>query len=87
MFPPYISKFTNDVVESKSNQFFITTHSPYVINDFLDRSIDELAVHELYFEDGETKCYTLSKENLDVIYQMGAESIFLNLERFRENAG
>ena len=87
MFPPYISKFTNDVVESKSNQFFIATHSPYVINDFLDSSIEELAIHELYFDDGETKCYTLSKENLDTIYQMGAESIFLNLERFRENAG
>ena len=87
MFPPYISKFTNDVVESLSNQFFIATHSPYVINDFLDRSIDDLAIHELYFEEGETKCYTLSKDNLDTIYQMGAESIFLNLERFRENAG
>jgi AAA15 family ATPase/GTPase len=85
MFPPYISKFTGDIIKSETNQYFIATHSPYVIDDFLLGSMDELAIHLLYFEDGETKAYTLSPENLDTLYQNGSNAIFLNLDRFRKN--
>ena len=47
MFPPYISKFTNDVIyDENKNQFFITTHSPFVLNDFMDNlKSDELAIY------------------------------------------
>ena len=82
MFPPYISKFTGSVWESKSNQFFITTHSPYVINDFLENCKDELNIYLVNYQDGETKILKLSDENLDTIYNMGAESVFYNLEKF-----
>lgn len=85
MFPPYISKFTNDVIDNNTNQYFITTHSPYVIDNFLNEAFDELAIHQLYFENGETKAYTLTKENLDTLYQNGSNAIFDNLERFIEN--
>lgn len=33
-YPPYISKVTNCILDDESNQYFITTHSPYVVNDF-----------------------------------------------------
>ncbi len=85
MFPPYISKFTGDIIKNETNQYFIATHSPYVIDDFLSDSMDELAIHLLYFEDGETKVYTLSPDNLDTLYQNGSNAIFLNLDRFRKN--
>ncbi len=85
MFPPYISKFTGDIIKNDTNQYFIATHSPYVIDDFLAESMENLAVHLLYFEDGETKAYTLTAENLDTLYQNGSSSIFLNLDRFRKN--
>jgi predicted ATP-dependent endonuclease of OLD family len=85
MFPPYISKFTGDIIKNETNQYFIATHSPYVIDDFLSDSMDELAIHLLYFEDGETKAYTLSSDNLDTLYQNGSNAIFLNLDRFRKN--
>ena len=35
-YPPYISKITTDIMYSETNQFFITTHSPYVLNDFME---------------------------------------------------
>jgi AAA15 family ATPase/GTPase len=82
MFPPYISKFTGSVWESNSNQFFITTHSPYVINDFLENCKDELNIYLVNYQDGETKILKLSNENLDTIYNMGTESVFYNLEKF-----
>ena len=34
-FPPYIRHITQDIIDAESNQFFIVTHSPFVINDFL----------------------------------------------------
>ncbi|HVZ98389.1 MAG TPA: AAA family ATPase [Chitinophagaceae bacterium] len=82
MFPPYISKFTGSVWESETNQFFITTHSPYVINDFLENCKDELNIYIVNYVKGETKILKLTEENLDTIYNMGAESVFYNLEKF-----
>lgn len=38
-YPPYISKVTNCILDDESNQYFITTHSPYVVNDFLEKKI------------------------------------------------
>lgn len=82
MFPPYISKFTGSVWESDSNQYFITTHSPYVLNDFLENCREELNIYVVNYLDGETKILRLSDENLDTIYEMGPESVFYNLEKF-----
>src|SRR5690606_5112424 len=46
MFPPYISKFTADVMFDKNkNQYFISTHSPFVINDFMENLKDDLNVY------------------------------------------
>ena len=32
LIPSFISKVTQDIIQSDRNQFFITTHSPYVVN-------------------------------------------------------
>lgn len=83
MFPLYVSKFTSDIAKSNTNQFFISTHSPYVIDYFLQECRDDLAIHELYYEDGETKCHTLSSSEIDIIYRNGVDWIFDNLKLFR----
>ena len=44
-FPPYISNIVNDIISDESNQFFITTHSPYVISSMLESAGDDLAVY------------------------------------------
>ena len=58
MFPPYISKFTSDVMyDEKDNQFFIATHSPFVINDFMENlEKDEYSIYTVGYskETGET---------------------------------
>ena len=85
MFPPYISKFTSDIVyDENSNQFFITTHSPFVINDFMENlRKDDYSLYTVGYskETGETLIRRMTDEELHEIYQYGVD-IFLNLENF-----
>ncbi|MEO6328182.1 MAG: AAA family ATPase [Ginsengibacter sp.] len=85
MFPPYISKFTNDIVyDENKNQFFITTHSPFVLNDFMDNlKNDELSIYIVSYkkENGETQIHKMSKEDMHEAYQFGYD-FFMNIDKF-----
>lgn len=80
-YPPYISKITTDIMEAQTNQFFITTHSPYVLNDFLENKKEELAIYLVDFKNGETTVKGLSDEELEKVYQYGVD-LFFNAEIF-----
>ena len=80
-FPPYIVDITQEMIYSKSNQFFITTHSPFVLNDLLENGRDELAVFVVDVQNGETIVKRLSAEQLYEIYQYGVD-LFTNIETF-----
>ncbi len=85
MFPPYISKLTNDVIfDENRNQFFMTTHSPFVLNDLMDNlKEDELAVYIVSNkeETGETKVQRMNKDDMHEAYQFGYD-FFMNIEKF-----
>lgn len=85
MFPPYISKFTAEVMYDKNdNQFFINTHSPFVINDLMENmKVDELSIYVVGYknETGETVIRKLSDKEFHEIYQYGID-LYLNLENF-----
>ncbi len=89
MFPPYISKFTSEVTyDENGNQFFIATHSPYVVNDFTENlKNDELAIFTVGYdkEIGETLIRKMDDKQMHEMYQYGVD-IFLNLENFLPNA-
>jgi len=81
MFPPYISKFTSDIWYYKENQYFITTHSPFVVTDFLENMKEELAIYVVEYkkESGETRIARMTEEQVHEAYQYGID-IFFNLE-------
>lgn len=81
MFPPYISKFTGDVWYKDSNQYFISTHSPFVINDFMEHAKEDLAIYVLDYKDGETTIKRLTDDDLHEAYQYGMD-LFLNIKSF-----
>jgi AAA15 family ATPase/GTPase len=85
MFPPYISKFTADVMYDKNgNQFFINTHSPFVINDLMENlKNNDLSIYVVGYkkDNGETVVRRLSEMELHEIYQYGID-LYLNLENF-----
>lgn len=85
MFPPYISKLTADAMYDKNgNQFFINTHSPFVINDFMENmKNEELSIYIVGYKKktGETVVRRLTDEEMHEIYQYGID-LYLNLENF-----
>jgi AAA15 family ATPase/GTPase len=83
-FPPYIAHFTQEVLESTSNQFFIATHSPYVLNDFLEYERDDVAIYMADFKDGQTVVYRLTDDEVNDVYQYGID-VFFNYERFTKH--
>jgi len=80
-FPPYIVHITQQIIHSTSNQFFISTHSPYIVNDFLENSREDLSIFSTDFKNGETVVRKLTKEELYDIYQYGMD-LFANNENF-----
>lgn len=85
MFPPYISKFTNDIMyDENNNQFFLTTHSPFVLNDLMDNlKSDELAIYIVTYkkETGETEIHRMNEQNMHEAYQFGYD-FFMNIDKF-----
>lgn len=80
-YPPFISKVTGSIIADKSNQYFITTHSPYVVNDFLELSTDEVAVYLTDFQEGMTVIKRLADDELGEVYNAGID-LFFNYEKY-----
>jgi AAA15 family ATPase/GTPase len=80
-YPPYIAEFTQEVINSETNQFFMATHSPIVVNDFLENAIDDLAIFMVDFKEGQTKVKGLSRGEIEDVYKYGID-LFFNGESY-----
>lgn len=81
-FPPYINQLAEVILEDVENQYFITSHSPYMINRFITNVVnhpEELSILYTYFIDGETKVKRLTETEIETFYSSGAD-ILLNLD-------
>lgn len=80
-FPPYIVHITQEIINSLTNQFFITTHSPFVLDDLMQNARKELAVFIVHWKNGETVATKLTDEQLEEVYQYGVD-LFTNIENY-----
>lgn len=80
-YPPYIVKVIHTMLDADSNQYFLTTHSPYVINEFLENRAD-VAIFLTDFVDGETRIRALDDKEIQQIYEDGID-LFFNTEFFK----
>ena len=80
-FPPYISNVVNDIIAGDSNQFFITTHSPYVMSSLLESAGNDLAVYVVDMEDNTTIVNRLTDNQLQDAYDNGMD-MFYNIEAY-----
>ena len=81
-FPPYISSVVNDIIECRDNQFFISTHSPYVVNSLLESAEDRLAVYIVDIKDNATVIKRLEDKDLQNVYDNGLD-MFFNIDYFK----
>ncbi len=86
-FEPYILEFTNDVkYDENNNQFFIVTHSDFIIKEFLrdEESKENTNIYLVNNIDGETQVKLLEKEKNEDVYEYGM-NVFFNFESLWEN--
>lgn len=80
-FPPYISSVVNDVLDSTDNQFFITTHSPYILSSLLEKAGEDLAVFVVDINNNATVVHRLTDAQLQEAYDNGID-MFYNIEAY-----
>jgi AAA15 family ATPase/GTPase len=86
MFPPYIAKFTTDIIfDENNNQYFIATHSPFVLTDFIEElKREDLSIYAVGYEKGETVVKRLTDEQVGEVAQYGVD-LFFNLESYLDD--
>jgi len=76
-FPPYVKMFAEKVIESKKNQFFITTHSPFILNTIIENTpLDEVAIFKATYDKFETKMSELPKSRIEAMLDYGNDIFF-----------
>lgn len=81
VFPPYIASVVQEIIASDDNQFFISTHSPYVANMMMESLRDELAIYFLSLVSGQTVARRATDEEVQEMYDNGVD-MFFNLETY-----
>lgn len=86
-YPTFVAQLGQHIVDSRTNQFFIATHSPYLITEILEEMLTddelapELAMFAAYYEDYQTKVHQLSDEEMVAVRADGLD-VFYNMARF-----
>ncbi|MDZ4756504.1 MAG: AAA family ATPase [Bacteroidota bacterium] len=81
-YSPYIVKLATQILAEKTNQYFIVTHSPYLINELFDESYassDSVALHVCYNDPGNDfmKIKNLNSEEIANVINNGTD-VFMN---------
>jgi AAA15 family ATPase/GTPase len=85
-FPPYTQDIAYRMIYSEENQFFVSTHSPYLLQTLVSNlKDDQLNVFVTYYEDFQTKVKALTPEELSFVQEYSTD-VFFNLDRFVPNA-
>ena len=81
-FPPYVQNLAFRMIESETNQFFVSTHSPYLLQTLIEHlGDDQLNVFITYYENYQTKVRALTPDELSEVQKFSID-IFYNLRRF-----
>lgn len=66
----------------ESNQFFLSTHNPYVLNSIIEKTpVDQLAVFVTRMRNYETEIHPVESDRLPEMLDLSMD-VFLNLDRF-----
>jgi AAA15 family ATPase/GTPase len=77
-FPRYVQELAQKMIDTKDNQFFVTTHSPYLLNTVMSEKSD-VAIFLATYEDFQTKITRLNDEEISELLNHGLD-VFYNLK-------
>jgi len=81
-YPPYISSLAYKMIDAETNQFFVSTHSPYLLNALMENTPPEdLSVFVVTYKDYESQIYKLNEQDYTDIATNGVD-LFFNLRWF-----
>jgi AAA15 family ATPase/GTPase len=81
-FPFYTKYLAERIALDTSNQFFLSTHNPYVLMSIIEKTPQvELAVYATRMQNYRTELQLLTSEQCSEALELGMD-FFLNLERF-----
>lgn len=84
-FPPYIKMIADNITTCENNQYFISTHSPYLLSTLLENEESDASVFIIYYEDHETKAHKLTDVEVGEVLNYGTD-LFFNLDRYTGKA-
>ena len=80
-FPFYTKYLAERIALDETNQFFITTHNPYLLSSIIEKTPkDKLAVFVTRMEKFETKVKQVPEKNLPELLELDSD-VFFNLDR------
>ncbi|HPI19294.1 MAG TPA: AAA family ATPase [Candidatus Kapabacteria bacterium] len=80
-FPPYIKDLAQTIINSEENQFFISTHSPYLFTSMLEDDSDAVSIFLTDYKNHQTVIKKLTKEQKIELMKYGID-ILLNIESY-----
>ncbi len=81
-YPFYTKYLAENIAKDKRNQYFITTHNPYMLIPLIEKSrATDITVNITYLENRATKIYSLKEEEIKELLDLDIDAL-LNLERF-----
>ena len=84
-YPGYISDLGIEIANSETNQFFIATHSPYLLGTLMENlSYEDCAIFVCSYENYQTHVKELSKEEVSEAIDYG-QDLFMNIDSFIEH--
>lgn len=83
-FPPYVGMLADRIAQDEDNQYFIATHSPYLLSMIEKVAKEDLNVIITYFENYETKIKVLTQGEVREMIDYSIDA-FYNLERFLDH--
>ncbi|MFZ4796692.1 MAG: AAA family ATPase [Bacteroidia bacterium] len=84
-YPGYISDLGIEIANSETNQFFIATHSPYLLSTLMENlSYEDCAIFVCSYENYQTHVKELSKEEVSEAIDYG-QDLFMNIDTFIEH--
>ncbi len=82
-YPPYVSMLGDTIIEDKFNQYFVATHSHYLLTSFIEQcEPPDISIFITTYENYETKIRALTNAEVENIMETGID-FFFNTSAFQ----